>query len=84
MLTDGWPSSFVELLKLAPLLTDPGAHAADAEDSIDVVIPTGARRRGPLPEGEPGHRTLEWKAAHGWCSIPTTSGSSDGPGRGWR
>jgi pimeloyl-ACP methyl ester carboxylesterase len=40
VLTHGWPSSFVELLKLAPLLTDPAAHGADEEDSFDVVIPS--------------------------------------------
>jgi pimeloyl-ACP methyl ester carboxylesterase len=40
VLTHGWPSSFVELLKLAPLLTDPAAYGADEEDSFDVVIPS--------------------------------------------
>jgi hypothetical protein len=29
VLTHGWPSTFTELLKLAPLLTDPAAHGAD-------------------------------------------------------
>src|SRR6266702_3107598 len=40
MLTHGWPSSYVELLKIAPLLTDPAAHGADERDSFDVVIPS--------------------------------------------
>ena len=40
VLTHGWPSSFVELLKLVPLLTDPAAHAGDESDSFDVVVPS--------------------------------------------
>jgi pimeloyl-ACP methyl ester carboxylesterase len=40
ILTHGWPGSFLELLKILPLLTDPAAHGADAADSFDVVIPS--------------------------------------------
>jgi pimeloyl-ACP methyl ester carboxylesterase len=40
VLTHGWPSSFVELLKLAPLLTDPAAHGGDENDAFDVVVPS--------------------------------------------
>ncbi len=40
VLTHGWPSSYVELLKLVPLLTDPAAHGGDERDSFDVVIPS--------------------------------------------
>src|SRR5438105_292977 len=40
VLTHGWPSSFVELLKLVPLLTDPAAHGGDERDSFDVVVPS--------------------------------------------
>jgi pimeloyl-ACP methyl ester carboxylesterase len=40
VLTHGWPSSFVELLKLVPLLTDPAAHGGDQRDSFDVVVPS--------------------------------------------
>jgi pimeloyl-ACP methyl ester carboxylesterase len=40
ILSHGWPSSFVELLKLVPLLTDPAAHGADRADSFDVVVPS--------------------------------------------
>jgi pimeloyl-ACP methyl ester carboxylesterase len=39
ILTHGWPSSFVELLPLVPLLTDPGAHGFDGP-AFDVVIPS--------------------------------------------
>ena len=40
ILTHGWPSSFVELLKLVPLLADPAAHGGDQADSFDVVVPS--------------------------------------------
>ena len=39
VLTNGWPSTFVELLSLVPLLTDPRAHGIDAP-AFDVVIPS--------------------------------------------
>ncbi len=39
ILTHGWPSTFVELLPLVPLLTDPGAHGIDGP-AFDVVIPS--------------------------------------------
>jgi Epoxide hydrolase N terminus len=29
LITHGWPSSFVEMLALIPLLADPGAHGGD-------------------------------------------------------
>jgi pimeloyl-ACP methyl ester carboxylesterase len=40
LLTHGWPSSFFEMLKLIPLLADPGSHGGDPEDSFDVVVPS--------------------------------------------
>lgn len=40
ILTHGWPSTFFELIKLIPLLTDPAGHGGDAVDSFDVVIPS--------------------------------------------
>lgn len=40
ILTHGWPGSFLEMLKILPLLTDPAAHGYDAADSFDVVIPS--------------------------------------------
>ncbi len=39
ILTHGWPSTFVELLPLVPLLTDPAAHGIDGP-AFDVVIPS--------------------------------------------
>jgi pimeloyl-ACP methyl ester carboxylesterase len=40
VLTHGWPSSFFELTKLVPLLTDPAAHGGNPADAFDVVVPS--------------------------------------------
>jgi pimeloyl-ACP methyl ester carboxylesterase len=40
IVTHGWPGSFVEMLKLIPLLTDPVAHGGRAEDAFDVIVPS--------------------------------------------
>lgn len=40
ILTHGWPGSFVEMLRIIPLLTDPAAHGGDAADSFDVAVPS--------------------------------------------
>jgi pimeloyl-ACP methyl ester carboxylesterase len=39
ILTHGWPSTFVELLALVPLLTDPEAHGIEGP-AFDLVIPS--------------------------------------------
>ena len=39
VLTHGWPSAFVELLGLVPLLTDPERHGIDGP-AFDLVIPS--------------------------------------------
>jgi pimeloyl-ACP methyl ester carboxylesterase len=40
VLTHGWPSCFVEMLPLVPLLTDPASDGGDPTDAFDVVIPS--------------------------------------------
>ncbi len=40
LLIHGWPSSFVEMLELIPLLTDPASHGMDGRTSFDVVVPS--------------------------------------------
>ena len=40
IITHGWPSSFYEMHKILPLLTDPASHGGDAQDSFDVVVPS--------------------------------------------
>lgn len=37
LMLHGWPSSFVQMLKIIPLLTDPANHGGDPADSFDVV-----------------------------------------------
>jgi pimeloyl-ACP methyl ester carboxylesterase len=39
ILSHGWPSTFLELLPLVPLLTDPAAHGMDGP-AFDVVLPS--------------------------------------------
>jgi undecaprenyl-diphosphatase UppP len=38
LLLHGWPGSFVQMLRLAPLLTDPSAHGLPDSPSFHVVI----------------------------------------------
>lgn len=40
IISHGWPGSFIEMIKLIPLLTDPAAHGGKAEDAFDVVVPS--------------------------------------------
>jgi len=40
ILTHGWPGSFVEMLRIIPLLTDPAAHGGDSADAFDLVVPS--------------------------------------------
>jgi pimeloyl-ACP methyl ester carboxylesterase len=40
ILTHGWPGSFLEMLRILPLLTDPASYGADPADAFDVVIPS--------------------------------------------
>ena len=40
LVVHGWPSTFFEMVKIVPLLTDPVAHGGDARDSFDVIVPS--------------------------------------------
>ena len=40
IITHGWPSSVFEMLKIIPLLSDPGSHGGDPADAFDVVAPS--------------------------------------------
>ncbi len=40
LISHGWPGSFVEMERIIPLLTDPGAHGGDPADAFDVVVPS--------------------------------------------
>ncbi|MEO8349247.1 MAG: epoxide hydrolase [Acidobacteriota bacterium] len=60
----GWPSTFFEMSKLVPLLTDPGAHGGDPRDSFDVVVPSlpgcGFSER---PRAPPGCTRRGWRSS---------------------
>ncbi len=72
VLTHGWPSSFAELLKLAPLLSDPAAHGGDERDSFDVVIPSLPGYAFSPPPAVPGAATARtW--ADLWAKLMTES-----------
>ena len=51
LLTHGWPGSFLEYLKLIPLLADPEAHGAGPTDSFTLIVPSlpGFGFSGPPP-----------------------------------
>ena len=40
ILTHGWPGSFVEMMRIIPLLTDPASYGGSSSDAFDVVIPS--------------------------------------------
>lgn len=60
VLTHGWPGSFVELLPLVSLLTDPAAHGGNPADSFDVVIPS-----------IPGYGFSDQPSKRGWTHADT-------------
>lgn len=53
VLTNGWPSSFLEHLELAAILSDPVSHGGDLADAFTVVLPSlpGYGWSGPPPAG---------------------------------
>ena len=40
IMTHGWPGSFVEMLRILPMLTDPASHGGRAEDAFTVIVPS--------------------------------------------
>jgi pimeloyl-ACP methyl ester carboxylesterase len=40
VMTHGWPGSFVEMLRILPMLTNPAAHGGRPEDAFTVVVPS--------------------------------------------
>ncbi len=54
ILTHGWPGSFVEMLEIAPLLTDPSHCGISAGLPFDLVIPSLPGFGFSAAPGEPG------------------------------
>ncbi len=40
IISHGWPDSFAGMLKIIPLLADPGSFGGDSADAFDVVVPS--------------------------------------------
>lgn len=40
LINHGWPSSFLEMLDIIPLLVDPGRFGGDPRDAFDVIVPS--------------------------------------------
>jgi len=40
LLLHGWPSSFLQMLNIIPMLTDPARYGGDAADAFDVIVPS--------------------------------------------
>ncbi|HEX4216880.1 MAG TPA: epoxide hydrolase [Acidimicrobiales bacterium] len=40
VLLHGWPGSFVEMVKVAPLLADPARYGGDPADAFEVIVPS--------------------------------------------
>jgi pimeloyl-ACP methyl ester carboxylesterase len=67
LVTHGWPSSFVEMLKLIPLLTDPAAHGGEAEDAFDVIVPSVPGYGFSEGSLQPG--MTRWRVAELWLKL---------------
>ncbi|OBQ62399.1 epoxide hydrolase [Mesorhizobium loti] len=72
VVTHGWPGSFVELVKIIPMLTDPAAHGGDAADAFTIIAPSipgyGFSSR-PLERG-----TSVFAVADIWLELMTRLG----------
>ena len=40
LLLHGWPGSFFEMYKIAPMLADPASHGGDPLDAFEVIVPS--------------------------------------------
>lgn len=67
LISHGWPSSFVEMLEIIPMLTDPVRYGGSASDSFDVIVPSvpgfGFSDR-PLKAG-----MTRWRVAEMWAKL---------------
>lgn len=60
IIAHGWPSTFFEMHKIIPMLTDPAAHGGDPADAFDVVAPS-----------LPGYGFSDAPHTRGWTSVKT-------------
>ena len=69
VITHGWPSTFFEMLKVIPRLTDPAAYGGDPADSFDVVVPSMPGYGFSDAAQEPGMNTA--RIADLWAKLMT-------------
>jgi len=69
IITHGWPSSFIQMLKIIPLLTDPARYGGDESDSFDVVVPSMPGYGFSERPAEPGMVTS--RIADLWAKLMT-------------
>jgi pimeloyl-ACP methyl ester carboxylesterase len=68
LLTHGWPSSFVEFLKVIGPLSDPRAHGGDARHAFHLVIPSLPGYGFSPPPARPGWGNL-FGVAQAWAEL---------------
>lgn len=68
LLTHGWPSSFVEFLKVIAPLTNPQAHGGAASDAFHLVIPSLPGYGFSSPVREAGWGNL-FRIAQAWAEL---------------
>jgi pimeloyl-ACP methyl ester carboxylesterase len=67
VLTHGWPSSFIEMLKVIPMLVDPEQYGGDPQDSFDVIVPSLPGYDFSDAPTEPGMSTI--RMAELWADL---------------
>ena len=72
VLTHGWPSSFVEYLKVIGPLTDPRAHGLDPGKAFHLVIPSLPGYGFSTPLSGPGWDAI--RTAKAWNTLMTRLG----------
>jgi pimeloyl-ACP methyl ester carboxylesterase len=72
IITHGWPSSFLEMLKIIPMLADPARHGGDAADAFHVVVPSLPGYGFSDRPGEPGVNTS--RIAELWLELMSELG----------
>ena len=67
IVTHGWPGSFLEMLRLIPMLTDPVAFGGDPSDSFDVIVPSLPGFGYSDRPQRPGMNV--WRTAEIWAAL---------------
>ena len=74
ILTHGWPGSFLEMVRILPMLTDPAAYGGDPAEAFDVVIPSMPGYGFSDRPARPGMNTF--RIAELWAGLMSELGYS--------